>query len=153
MLELNTKRLCCVRKRKNIPFVLKFLEKRCTNSGKKLIFWGFIWSAGERQQVPIKNKFDTEIYISILKEHFMNFLYIHDPFQRDKVPTHTAVKTKSFVGENGFTILKNRPAQLPDINISRNLHSISKIYVQHNQPKFQLSCRGLRKRKHSKITK
>ena len=46
-------------------------------------------------------------YISMLKEHKVNLLYMHEPFQQDNAPANKALKTTKFFWEIGSTILGN----------------------------------------------
>ena len=84
MLELNAKRQCRVRRSENIGYLPKFVEKRPINCGKKLT-----GSTGETLLVPIKNKVDAEILISMLEEHVVDFIYMHELEQQDNAPAHT----------------------------------------------------------------
>ncbi len=115
------------------------------------MFWGCIRSTGERLLVPIKNKVDAEIYISMLKEYVVDFLYMHEPFQQDNAPAYTALKTKNFFWENGFTILENWPAQSPDINIIENLWSILKKNVRKRHPETLVELETFAKEEFYKI--
>ena len=79
--------------------------------------WGCIRSTGESLLEPIKNKVKSEVYISMMKEHFADFLYMQELFQQDKGPANTALKTENFLWEKVLTILINLPAQSQVINI------------------------------------
>ena len=96
--------------------------------------WGCIRSNGDRLLIPIKNKVDSDVYIKILKDNVVDFLYMHEPFQQNNAPAHTSLKTRNFFWENGITILENWPPQSPDINIIENMWSILKKNVHKRRP-------------------
>ena len=57
------------------------------------MLWGCIRSNGERMIVAIKNKVDSSCYIQILKDHALNFWDLHEIFQQDNAPAHSAERT------------------------------------------------------------
>ena len=135
MMELSQKRRVYVRRPPKSASNPRYAEKNSFVPQKKLMIWGCIRSNGERLLVPIKNKVNSDVYISFLKENVMDFLYLHEVFQQDNAPTHSALKTKEFFGDNGFLILENWLQQSPDINIIENVWHILKKNVARRFPK------------------
>ena len=95
ILELNAKGHCFPALLK-APNFYRFLEKNPLNCGKKLMTWGCIRSTEWRLLVPIGNEVDAKVYISMLKEHVVNFLYLHEPFQQNKTGTCDAKNQNCF---------------------------------------------------------
>ena len=119
MMELRPTRIF-VRRPRNKRFNQKYVLKHRLIPSKKVMLWGCIPSNGEKIIVPIK-KVDASCYIHILKDHALNFLDLHEIFQQDNVPAHSAEKTRIFFEENAFVCLENWPPQSPDLNIIENL--------------------------------
>ena len=69
-------------------------------------------------KAPTKNKVDSDEYTKILKDHVIDFLYIHEPFQQDNAPVHTSGKWVHFTGKLACTV--------PFLNIIKNLKSVQK---------------------------
>ena len=94
-----------------------------------------IRSYGDRLQIPIKKKVDSDEYTKILQDHVIDFLYMHEPFRQDNAPAHTSIETKKkFFWEIGFTLLENWPAHTPDLNIIKNLWSVLKKNIGKRHP-------------------
>ena len=51
--------------------------------------------------MPRKNQSDSVEYTKILKDHVIDLLNMHEPFQQDNAPAHTSVKTKNCFGKMG----------------------------------------------------
>ena len=58
--------------------------------------WGCIQSNRDRLMIPIKNNVDSDENTKILKDHVIDFLYIHELFQQDNAPGRTSIKTNLF---------------------------------------------------------
>ena len=74
----------------------KYVLKHRLIPSKKLMLWECIRSNGEKIIVPIKNKVDASCYIQIVKDHALNFMDLHEIFQQDNAPAHSAEKTQIF---------------------------------------------------------
>ena len=96
MIELQPTRRILVRRPPNLGFHPLFTPKFKKVPAKKLMIWGCVRSNGERLIFPIKNKVNADVYIDCLENKVLPFLNLHEVFQQDNAPAHTAEKTMVF---------------------------------------------------------
>ena len=121
MMELNCRRQNLVRRPNKKRYDPQFIVNSSNYPRKKIDGLGLYSVKWRSTSHSDKNQVDSDVYIKILKDNVVDFLYMHEPFQQDNAPAHMSLKTRNFFWENGFTILENWPPQSPNINTIENV--------------------------------
>ena len=61
-------------------YIAAFSRKTIFSAKKKIDGSGYIRSTGDRWLIPMKNKVYSDEYTKILKDHVLDFRYIHELF-------------------------------------------------------------------------
>lgn len=94
--------------------------------GGSLMLWGCMTYQGVGFAARIEGRMDSELYISILEEDYLNSLDFYKLdrskviFQQDNDPKHTSHLTKNWLADNNIEVL-DWPPQSPDLNLIKHL--------------------------------
>jgi transposase len=108
------------------------------HGGGSLFLWSCITREGQGYLTKIEGGMDSELYINILKDEFMQTLDHYDLdkddiiFQQDNDPKHTSKKTRAWMEENDLNVLE-WPPYSPDLNPIENMW----FYLKCQLAKFE----------------
>lgn len=96
---------------------------------KKLNSWIVINSSGLHNIHVFKENMNADVYVSILKDNFLNLYNSNYYMQFDNDPKHTSKKASTFIRNNNIKCL-DFPSYSPDLNPIENIISVFKVNIQ-----------------------
>ncbi|KAL1277193.1 hypothetical protein QQF64_023866 [Cirrhinus molitorella] len=101
----------------------RFTQKIVKFGGGKIMVWGYIQYGGVQEICRVEGNISSLKYQEILATSYIPNHKRGQILQQDGAPSHTSISTSEFLKAKKIKMLKDWPAQSPDMNIIEHIGS------------------------------